>query len=93
MTRDSKTCLICDDVVVIEVISVHLQVAPLCGIHWLDYCSSDASLTADEVRKYFDDGFHGDEPKPLVYVIDHARSGVHTGEEPGEYRTDEHDSR
>jgi len=87
-TNDIKACLICDDAAVIEVISVHLQAAPLCGLHWADYCSNEASLTGDEVRKFFDDGFHGDKPRPIEEIVATWKEEKRTDETPVEYRTD-----
>ncbi|RIK31157.1 MAG: hypothetical protein DCC56_02920 [Anaerolineae bacterium] len=93
MTLDVKTCLICDDVAVIEVLSLKLQRAPLCGVHWADYCESEASLTSDEVRKFFDDGSPGDEPDSIPVAVEMWNEEKRTDEEPGEYRTDEQERR
>jgi len=92
MKLESRFCLICDDVAIIEVISVQMQAAPLCGVHWADYCSNDASLTADEVRKFFDDGQHGDGPREIQYQVARSRDLLNTDETPGEYRTGEQES-
>lgn len=89
MTLESKLCLICDDAAVIEVMSVQMQTAPLCGVHWADYCVADGGLTADEVRKYFEDGARGDRPEKLPYTMERGARGLQTDETPGEYRTDE----
>ena len=89
MPLAKKFCLICDDAAVIEVISVQLQGAPLCGLHWADYCQNEGGLTADEVRKFFDDGAHGDEPKPVEYIVSQSVYGKKTDEEQKPYRTDE----
>lgn len=93
MTLESKLCLICDDVAVIEVVSVGMQTAPLCGIHWAEFCVSDGGTVGDEIRKYFDDGLHGDVPKPAKWIADQAARRLRTDETPGEYRTDEQEER
>lgn len=84
-----RLCLICDDVAVIGIPSEQGQVALLCGIHWADYCSSEASLTGDEVRKFFDDGARGDKARRLDEVVDLWEREHKTDETRGEYRTDE----
>lgn len=92
MTLEQKTCLICGDVAVIEVISLRVQKAPLCGVHWVDYCIEDGGITADEVRKFFADGALGDAPEKLPITIERGLGGRKTDDGPGEYRTDERES-
>lgn len=77
---DRKTCLICDDLAVIEVMSVGGQFAPLCGLHWADYCFGSESSTAQELEKFFDDGRTGDRAETVNLTVE--RYGV-------TYRTDE----
>jgi hypothetical protein len=75
-----KNCLICDDLAVIEVMSLALQCAPLCGKHWADYCMGPDSTTAQEIGKYFADGLISDLAEPINETVE--RYGVH-------YKTDE----
>ena len=89
MSLDKKLCLICDDVAIIEVISIEMQTVPLCGVHWLDYCERPEGMAAEEVRKFFDDGAPGDEPQPLQYIVEQSVYGKKTDQERPAYRTDE----
>lgn len=89
MTLLSKLCLICDDVAVIEVVSLGMQTAPLCGVHWAEFCADENGIVGDEIRKFFDDGLHGDAPRPARWVIEQRAATLKTDEDPGEYRTDE----
>jgi len=89
MSLDNKTCLICDDAAVIEVISLAMQAAALCGVHWVDFCSGETSMTADEVNRFFDDGLHGDVAKSAPEIYEQNKAAHKTDETPGDYRTDE----
>lgn len=89
MTLESKLCLICDDVAVLEVMSVKGQFAPLCETCLRDYFLDDGGMIADEVRKYFADGARYDRPRPRTSDMARGAQQLQTDETPGEYRTDE----
>ena len=44
MTLESKLCLICDDVAVLDVISVQGQIAPLCANCLRDYFMDEGGM-------------------------------------------------
>lgn len=92
MTLESKLCLICDDVAVIEVISRRGQKAALCGPHYEAYLSEDANVVTDEVCKYFDDGSPGDRPRWKEDDAEMWQRERKTDEMRGDYRTDEQET-
>lgn len=87
-----RTCLICDDVAIIVIVSEALQEAPLCREHWIEFEKPGATMTRDEVCKFFEDGWRGDKPKPLPYYLVHGGLKNQTDDERGEYRTDEQET-
>lgn len=89
MGLERKHCLICDDLAVIEVMSVQLQGAALCGVHWADYCMGPQSPTSEEVQKYFEDGKKGDKLEPLPRTIARIDPFLQTDEVRGIYKTKE----
>jgi nucleotidyltransferase/DNA polymerase involved in DNA repair len=92
MGLERKRCLMCDDLAVIEVMSVQLQAAPLCGVHWADYCMGPQSPTSEEVQKYFADGKADDRLEPLPVTIARIDLKLQTDETRGIYKTEEEET-
>lgn len=86
--QNGKKCLICGGAAAVEIVSLGQQLAPICMSHWEDYADNYASVTRDEIIKYFNDGMPGDKPEQLT-----PRTGVRpilrrTYEERGDYETE-----
>lgn len=89
MTQQTKCCLICDDQAFANVDSIAGQSVPLCHLHLSDLCEHPEGTTADEVRKFFEDGMLGDDIEPVRYIQLQDEHSRQTDEKPGTYRTNE----
>lgn len=86
-------CLICGQDAVIVILSVEMQHAPLCLVHWRDYCLDAPSLARDEVDKYFADGQPRDRAAVVPWHVEGRSSRKQTDEERPEYKTGKEDRR